>query len=34
MGPKLLLARSTVPDDALAEGGADDAAGALAPVVV
>jgi hypothetical protein len=32
--PKLLLARSTVPDDALVEDGADDAAGALAPVVV
>jgi hypothetical protein len=34
MGPKLPLARSTVPDDALVEDGADDAAGALAPVVV
>jgi hypothetical protein len=34
MGPKLLVARSTVPDDALVEDGADDAAGALAPVVV
>jgi hypothetical protein len=30
MGPKLPLARSTVPDDALVE---DGAAGALAPVV-
>src|SRR3954469_13522331 len=34
MGPKLPLASSTVPDDALVEDGADDAAGALAPVVV
>jgi hypothetical protein len=34
MGPKLLLARSTVPDDALVEDGADDAPGTLAPVVV
>src|SRR4051812_45026727 len=34
MGPKLPLARSTVPDDALVEDGADDAAGPLAPVVV
>jgi hypothetical protein len=34
MGPKLPFARSTVPDDALVEDGAGDAAGALAPVVV
>src|SRR3954447_12271188 len=34
MGPKLPLARSTVPDDALVEDGADDAGGPLAPVVV
>src|ERR1700750_187445 len=34
MGPKLLLARSTLPDDALAEDCADDAAGALVTVVV
>src|SRR3954447_14500 len=33
MGPKLPLARSTVPDDALVEDGADDAA-PPAPVVV
>jgi hypothetical protein len=33
MGPKLLLARSTVPDDTLVKDAAD-AAGALAPVVV
>jgi hypothetical protein len=34
MGPKLPLARSTVPDDALVEDGAGDAAGAPAPVGV
>jgi hypothetical protein len=34
MDPKLPLARSTVPDDALVEDGAGDAAGALPPVVV
>jgi hypothetical protein len=34
MGPKLLVARSTVPADALVEDGADDAGWALAPVVV